>query len=296
MTSDPRREDPHEELRALAAQFRTRLAWSARWGALGVAKGNSPRGLLGTPGPAEPIAAQDVDAQGDGLEPDAVAPANAEPGPLVNAQLDTGGEGACVGQPLRHGAEGLADVRAELGDCRRCGLCEGRKTLVFGVGNPNAELVFVGEAPGSEEDARGEPFVGAAGQLLTKMIEAMGFDRESVYICNVIKCRPPGNRNPTPEEVARCEPFLKKQLAALRPRLIVALGKFAAQCLLRTETPITRLRGTWGSYEGIQTMPTFHPAYLLRNPDGKKLVWQDLKAVLAALRHMGIEPPHPSRG
>jgi uracil-DNA glycosylase family 4 len=190
------------------------------------------------------------------------------------------------------GASGLKLVREEIGDCRRCGLAGGRQNIVFGVGNPDAHLVFVGEAPGADEDQQGEPFVGKAGQLLTKMIEAMGYRREDVYICNVIKCRPPGNRNPEPDEVASCEPFLKKQLAALRPRVIVTLGKFAAQCLLRDETPISRLRGSFRSYEGIQLMPTFHPAYLLRDPSKKKETWSDLKAVNAALKRLGFEPPH----
>ena len=141
------------------------------------------------------------------------------------------------------GRAGLQIVRDALGDCQRCKLAPSRTNLVFGVGNPDADLVFVGEAPGADEDAQGEPFVGKAGQLLTKMSEAMGYTRDDVYICNVLKCRPPGNRNPEPDEVAKCEPFLKQQLAAIRPRMIVALGKFAAQCLLRDDTPITRLRG-----------------------------------------------------
>jgi DNA polymerase len=193
------------------------------------------------------------------------------------------------------GAAGLAQVRAELGDCQRCRLKDGRKQIVFGVGNPEADLVFVGEAPGADEDRLGEPFVGAAGQLLTKMIEAMGFRREDVYICNVIKCRPPGNRNPEPDEVASCEPFLKKQLAALRPRMIVTLGKFAAHSLLRVDTPITRLRGNFRSYEGVQLMPTYHPAFLLRDPSRKREAWNDLQLVVAALRRMGIDPPLPTR-
>ena len=184
-------------------------------------------------------------------------------------------------------------MREELGDCKRCNLCTTRTNIVFGVGNPDANLVFVGEAPGADEDAQGEPFVGKAGQLLTKMIEAMGYARGDVYICNVLRCRPPGNRNPEPDEVAACEPFLKKQLAALRPRMIVALGKFAVQCLLRDETPIGRLRGNLRSYEGIPLMPTFHPAYLLRDPSKKKLAWDDLKAVNAALASVGISPPRP---
>jgi uracil-DNA glycosylase family 4 len=185
-------------------------------------------------------------------------------------------------------AERLGAIRAALGDCTRCKLCGGRKNLVFGVGNPEAELVFVGEGPGADEDLQGEPFVGKAGQLLTKMIEAMGYTRDSVYICNVVKCRPPGNRNPEPDEIAACEPYLRAQLDAIRPRAIVALGKFAAQTLLRDATPITRLRGHWRTYAGIDLMPTFHPAYLLRSPEEKRKAWDDLKAVLAKI---GRKPP-----
>lgn len=174
----------------------------------------------------------------------------------------------------------LDDIRRELGDCRRCKLCTGRKNIVFGSGNPRAELVFVGEGPGENEDQQGVPFVGAAGQLLTKMIEAMGYRRDDIYICNVVKCRPPGNRNPEPDEVAACEPFLRAQLKAIQPRAIVALGKFAAQTLLRDPTPITRMRGNWREYEGIQLMPTFHPAYLLRQPAEKRKAWEDLQQVM----------------
>ncbi len=174
----------------------------------------------------------------------------------------------------------LDEVRTDLGDCTRCKLCNGRKSIVFGSGNPKAELVFVGEGPGADEDQQGIPFVGAAGQLLTKMIEAMKFSRDTVYICNVVKCRPPGNRNPEPDEISACEPFLKAQLAAIKPKIIVALGKFAAQTLLRDATPITRLRGQWREYEGIPLMPTFHPAYLLRSPDEKKKAWIDLQEVM----------------
>jgi uracil-DNA glycosylase family 4 len=175
----------------------------------------------------------------------------------------------------------LDEVRRELGDCQRCKLCSTRKNIVFGVGNPRAELVFVGEGPGADEDDQGIPFVGKAGQLLTKMIEAMGFQRDDVYICNVVKCRPPGNRNPEPDEIEACEPFLKAQLASIQPKAIVALGKFAAQTLLRDATPITRMRGKWREYEGIPLMPTFHPAYLLRQPQEKKIAWTDLQQVMA---------------
>ncbi|HZH16298.1 MAG TPA: uracil-DNA glycosylase [Archangium sp.] len=174
----------------------------------------------------------------------------------------------------------LDEIRRELGDCQRCKLCSGRKNIVFGSGNPRAELVFVGEGPGADEDAQGVPFVGAAGQLLTKMIEAMGYRRDDVYICNVVKCRPPGNRNPEPDEVTACEPFLRSQLRAVQPKVIVALGKFAAQTLLRDTTAITKMRGNWREYEGIKLMPTFHPAYLLRQPAEKKKAWEDLQQVM----------------
>jgi DNA polymerase len=185
-----------------------------------------------------------------------------------------------VARPAVAPSQTLDEVRLELGDCRRCKLCNGRTQIVFGVGNPKADLVFVGEGPGAEEDAQGIPFVGAAGQLLTKMIEAMGFKRDEVYICNVVKCRPPGNRNPEPDEIAACEPFLKAQLGVIQPKAIVALGKFAAQTLLRDATPITRMRGKWREYEGIPLMPTFHPAYLLRQPAEKKVCWADLQQVM----------------
>jgi uracil-DNA glycosylase len=180
-------------------------------------------------------------------------------------------------------ARTLDEVRRELGDCKRCKLCNGRTQIVFGTGNPRAELVFVGEGPGADEDAQGIPFVGKAGQLLTKMIEAMQYSRDDVYICNVVKCRPPGNRNPEPDEIAACEPFLKAQLGAIKPKVIVALGKFAAQTLLRDDTVISRLRGHWREYEGVPLMPTFHPAYLLRTPGDKKLVWADLQEVMKRL-------------
>ena len=184
-----------------------------------------------------------------------------------------------------HQAKNLEELRAAIGDCHRCKLWPGRTHLVFGVGNPHAKIMFVGEAPGRDEDLRGEPFVGRAGQLLTDIItKGMGLRREDVYIANVIKCRPPENRNPEPDEVASCEPFLKKQIDLIKPRVIVALGKFAVQALLRSKVAITRLRGTWHDYHGIRLMPTLHPAYLLRNPGDKKLVWEDIKKVLEEIR------------
>jgi DNA polymerase len=183
------------------------------------------------------------------------------------------------------GEEALNQLRTDIGPlCVRCKLCNlGRRQVVFGVGNPRARLMFVGEGPGEDEDRQGEPFVGRAGQLLTRIIEAISLTRDQVYIANVIKCRPPGNRNPEPDEVATCEPFLFRQIEIIKPRVIVALGKFAAQCLLRTTDPITRLRGREFEYRGATLIPTFHPAYLLRNPSAKREVWEDMKNVRAIL-------------
>ncbi len=181
------------------------------------------------------------------------------------------------------GGEELKGVRESLGDCQRCKLARGRRNIVFGQGNPEARLMFVGEAPGSEEDAQGLAFVGKAGQLLTRIIEAMGMSRDEVYIANVIKCRPPENRNPEPDEIQACQPFLQRQIGSIRPRVIVGLGKFAGQWLLKTAEPISRLRGRLGEYEGIRVMPTYHPAYLLRNPGAKKDVWEDMKVVRGLL-------------
>lgn len=181
----------------------------------------------------------------------------------------------------------LDEIRRTIGDCTRCKLCKERKQVVFGVGNPRAKLVFVGEGPGADEDAQGIPFVGAAGQLLTKMIEAMGFSRDEVYICNVVKCRPPGNRTPELDEIESCEPFLRAQLGSIQPEVIVALGKVAAQTLLREDASITRIRGQWREYAGIKLMPTFHPSYLLRRPEEKKHAWSDLQQVM---KLFGKEP------
>jgi len=177
-------------------------------------------------------------------------------------------------------ADALAAIRADLGPCVRCKLHTlGRQQIVFGVGNPNADLMFVGEAPGADEDIQGEPFVGRAGQLLTKIIEAIGLKREDVYIANLIKCRPPSNRNPEPDEMEQCEPFLLRQIDSVRPKVIVALGKFAAQALLKTADPITRIRGREYAYRDAVLLPTYHPAYLLRTPSAKREVWEDMKRV-----------------
>ncbi|MGH0034263.1 MAG: uracil-DNA glycosylase [Myxococcota bacterium] len=205
-----------------------------------------------------------------------VAPAAPEPqAPLLG------------GERLWGEAPTLDEVRAALGDCTRCGLCQGRRNIVFGDGATDADIMFIGEGPGEQEDLRGLPFVGRAGELLTAMIEkGMGLARESVYICNIVKCRPPNNRNPLPDEVAACRPFLDGQIEAVRPRVIVSLGKPAASLLLGRDVAITRVRGTWQEYRGIPLMPTLHPAYILRQytQENRRLVWEDLKSALARSR------------
>jgi uracil-DNA glycosylase len=227
--------------------------------------------------------------------------------PAANAEdaapapgADAGGSGTpplalAASQAVQIGrsrADALAIVRADLGECTRCKLHRGRTNLVFGVGNAETRLMFVGEGPGAEEDEQGVPFVGRAGQLLTQIIKAMGFDREAVYIANVVKCRPPGNRNPEPDEIEQCEPFLMRQIDVIKPAIIVALGKFAAQTLLRTTEPISRLRGRFHRIGDIRVMPTFHPSYLLRNPAAKREVWEDMKLVMAALREDAVGEPN----
>jgi DNA polymerase len=206
----------------------------------------------------------------DNVDPEPAVASVADPVP-VNVSLS--------------GEERLHAIRAEIGDCTRCKLHRlGRRQIVFGVGNPNADLMFVGEAPGADEDIQGFPFVGRAGQLLTKIIEAIGLRRDDVYIANVIKCRPPENRNPEPDEVDTCEPFLFQQIDSIQPKVIVALGTFAAKALLKTQDPISRLRGREFDYRGATLIPTFHPAFLLRSPDRKRDVWEDMKKVRARLQ------------
>jgi DNA polymerase len=197
--------------------------------------------------------------------------------PLEGEDKRRGGD--IAGQPMS-----LEAIREEIGDCTRCKLHRGRKNIVFGEGDPKAVIVFVGEGPGFEEDQQGRPFVGEAGQLLTDIIEkGMKIKRAEVYICNIVKCRPPGNRNPEPDEVETCIGFVKQQIRAINPKVIVTLGNVPTQNLLGTKQGITKLRGTWQSYEGIPVMPTFHPAYLLRSPSEKKKVWEDIQLVMAKL-------------
>jgi DNA polymerase len=177
----------------------------------------------------------------------------------------------------------LAEVREELGDCRRCKLARGRTHIVFGEGSPQAPLMFVGEGPGEEEDLQGRPFVGEAGRLLDRMLDRLGLRREEVYIANVVKCRPPGNRDPEPDEIAACLPFLLKQIDSLRPLVIVTLGRVSTQNLLETKTPLTKLRGNWHNFKNIKVMPTFHPSYLLRFPKERHKTWEDMQQVMEYL-------------
>ncbi len=198
-----------------------------------------------------------------------------------------------VVEPGLREADSLDALRALIGDCQRCKLHDSRTQVVFGVGSAGAELMFVGEGPGQEEDRQGIPFVGRAGALLTDIItKGMGLRRDDVYIANVVKCRPPNNRNPQPDEIVACEPFLHRQIGLIRPRVIVTLGTFATQVLLRNRTPISKQRGHWHEYQGVPLMPTFHPAYLLRNPSDKRTVWGDIKLVM---QRLGIEPPAKRR-
>jgi uracil-DNA glycosylase len=256
-------DDPRLELARLTAALRAHVAWRARGGAWGV----SARPMPGA-SPRSAPAPEPLDVPG--------APADA-PGPRVRVTL--------------------AAIRAELGDCQRCKLAPHRNQIVFGVGDQDAPLMFVGEAPGADEDRLGEPFVGRAGELLDRMIEAMGWTRQTVVIANTLKCRPPGNRNPEPDELAACTPFLYRQIEAVRPRVLVALGRPAAQTLLSTTAPISALRGRFHDYPrgGIRVMPTFHPAFLLRQPERKRDAWSDLKLVIAELDRLGVASPNPPR-
>ncbi len=247
-------EDFASAVETLRAALRAEVTDLAEIGAVTL-----PRVKLSTRAPVEPVA-------GPAQAKTPPAPTSAGPGP-----------GAAP--PGR-----LQILQQEtLGECTRCKLHRGRTHIVFGVGNPDADLVFVGEGPGADEDRQGIPFVGRAGQLLTKMIKAMGQSRDDVYICNVVKCRPPNNRDPEPDEVEACEPFLKAQLEILKPRVIVGMGRYACQTLLQDRTPISRMRGRWHTYEGVDFMPTFHPAYLLRSPEKKREAWADLQLVMKRL-------------
>jgi uracil-DNA glycosylase family 4 len=189
-----------------------------------------------------------------------------------------------AGDTVQKKSQALLRLREEIGDCTRCRLCRNRKNIVFGEGFPEAELMFVGEGPGRDEDIQARPFVGSAGKLLTSLIEKMGMKREGVYIANIVKCRPPNNRDPEEDEIATCRPFVEKQIEIISPKVIITLGRVSTQALLNTKIPISRLRGTFCEFRGIPVMPTFHPAYLLRNPKDKWLTWDDVQKVLAKLK------------
>lgn len=286
-----------EELHQIVRQLKTELEWVLRVGAEttaademaddivddtacdpGVDAGHAADHTLGIVA-TDPVydQARSATAPGAGRGRNAVAQA-------ADEFIDRAGD-VNPGLLTLDNAGSLSQIREVLGDCTRCKLHGlGRTKIVFGVGNPKAALMFVGEGPGGDEDRVGEPFVGAAGQLLTRIIEqGMKIPRSEVYIANIVKCRPPRNRDPEPDEVDACEPFLRAQIRAINPRIVVALGRYAAQTLLRTSTPITRLRGVWADYCGIPVMPTYHPAYLLRNPAEKRAVWNDVQTVVARL-------------
>ena len=232
-----------------------------------------------------PAAQETVDGPGAGSAAP-IAPAGRMPArgsesarfvaPTVQGSAGAAGEGAEWGS--------LAELGAHVQGCTRCRLAEGRRSVVFGAGNPDAELMFIGEGPGAEEDRRGLPFVGPAGELLTRIIKAIGLTRDDVYIANVVKCRPPGNRDPKPDEVAACMGYLERQIDFVRPRAIVALGRIAAQSLLGNDLPIGRMRGQWFTVRGVDTLVTYHPAALLRNPSLKRPTWEDMQKVQERLR------------
>ena len=267
-----------DTLRAIARAVRQHVDSAQRWGVTQMPTKKRTTGSAGRgrSSPASSSASATAHASRSG----------ASAGPK-HAAARSAGAAEPAAKPLpRTRAERIAalkELEQEAVNCKRCPLLSSRTQAVFGDGDPEAQLVFVGEAPGREEDRQGKPFVGAAGQLLNKMIEAMGYTRESVYICNVLKSRPPENRTPTPEEIEVCRPYLVEQLAIIRPRVICALGSVAARALLGPDIPITKARGQLHDYQGTPVIPTFHPAYLLRNPDAKKVVWQDLKKVKALL-------------
>jgi uracil-DNA glycosylase len=293
--------NPREELRELIAQAKEHLRYYGELGLTHIGETSAPaapepkvKGLAAAasapttsaepePKRSEPLAPTIIQLQQGAPNPTITMPTKQE----NSAVASLFGEAAPPLTETLHADETLEDIRRDLGDCRRCKLAPTRTNIVFGEGSPKAELMFVGEGPGADEDATGRPFVGRAGQLLTKMIEAIDLKREDVYIANVVKSRPPGNRAPEADEVKACIPFLFRQIEAIRPKLIVALGNPAMQALLDTKIGITKMRGQLQDYprvSGIKVLPTFHPAYLLRSPDKKREAWEDLKKVRAFLR------------
>ncbi len=285
------------ELHDVVRQLRAELEWVAR---TGVEAATTPPTPAPAPtvdeGPNEPsmFARPPPSAEAPSARATFDRPPTPPPAPTVDARPEASVARGAQQANRSFERPSLEQIRADLGDCTRCKLHQmGRRQIVFGVGNPDAALMFVGEGPGGDEDRIGEPFVGAAGQLLTKIIQGMKMQREEVYIANIVKCRPPRNRDPEPDEVEQCEPFLRAQIDAVQPQVIVALGRYAAQALLRTNRGIMGMRGNWASYQDIPVMPTLHPEDLLRNASGKRPVWEDMKAVL---RHLGREVPSSGRG
>lgn len=286
--------DDRAELARLVGDLRAHLRWHARSGTWAAPGGASASGRAEPQYPEEPV---HPGAPGDALSRprpdddrhrgrDDARPVPPAPSTARWSDAPDGGAPA---------TRTLAVIRDELGDCQRCKLCSTRKNIVFGLGPEPAPLMFIGEAPGADEDRTGLPFVARAGELLDKMIEAMGWRRDQVHIANLLKCRPPGNRNPEPDEIAACRPFLDAQVLAIRPRIIVTLGRPAANAMLGNDAPISTLRGRFHEYRGIRLMPTFHPAYLLRTPEKKREAWSDLKQVIAELERLGIPAPQPPR-
>lgn len=275
-----RAQDPLAEARALAEGVRAYLEWLRETGVdeLSIVEGRVARKEIRGPSASE-------------MEGKAGRAVESEPSPTVGQRAHFMVRpkafpisGDLFGEPRVEGARSLEELVEALEGCQRCKLAGGRTHIVFGVGNPRAQVMFVGEGPGEEEDLRGEPFVGRAGQLLTRIItNGMKLRREDVYIANIVKCRPEGNRAPQPDEIAACLPFLRRQIELIKPRVIVALGAVAVQALLGGQVSITRVRGSWQEYCGIPVMPTFHPAYLLRNPSQKQAVWEDIQEVMRAV-------------
>jgi len=272
-----------EDLLRLVSELRAHAEWQLATGATG-----SPRGERRTPAAgrrATSSSAPNVEQRASAAAP--------SPAPTVAPPLSPASPGPAVLTPEREAAKlRLLELAAEVKSCTKCALYAGRKQTVFARGNPAAELCFVGEGPGADEDAEGFPFVGKAGQLLDRMIAAMGYQRDDVYVCNIVKCRPPNNRKPEPDEMGKCMPYLREQLDLVAPKVIVALGATAVEGLLGVGGGITRLRGQWKVYRAIPVMPTFHPAYLLRTPEAKREVWADLQAVL---KQLGRTPPPAGR-
>ncbi|MFO0750664.1 MAG: uracil-DNA glycosylase [Myxococcota bacterium] len=276
---------PHDELHDIASGLRAWLEWQAMTGSLELPADPTPVVVAAPPPPPRTAPARATTAPRAPAAPRPAGPSaqaaasDRSQAPSARPAAGSGTVGAPPTTPVGKGADGLRQVRDELGDCQRCALATGRKHLVFGVGSPQAELVLIGEAPGQQEDATGEPFVGRSGQLLTRMLASIGLERSDVYICNVIKCRPPGNRDPLPGEIATCSPFLHRQVRAIGPKVILTLGRFAGVNIIGRQATMGELRKDTSSFLGTPVVATFHPSYLLRTPSAKRQAWDDLLRV-----------------